>query len=417
MNLGESFKIAMKSIRSNLMRSLLTMLGIIIGISSVIMIVGVGNGGRDFIIDMIESMGSNAVNITVDVAKAQSADYITFDDVKAIKEKVPGASYVSPMLIGFGSAKLAENDMGKQAMALMTGGSPDLQYAMTTKFEYGRFYSQEEYDAGRPVCVINTQSAEDLFGYTDVVGKYINISSGDTSMKFKIVGVSSIEGMASSASSSGMMSGLMGGSDTTTVILSVPASTLMTLTGLKEEMNSVYVIADTPEELNTVGNATVNFLKARHANADRDVYQAQNMATYIDLLDQVIGMFTKLIACVGAVSLLVGGIGVMNIMLVSVTERTREIGIRKSLGARTNTIMSQFLTESVIICLIGGIIGVILGVLGAYIGGAVISIKPAITFGTILIALVFSSGVGVFFGIYPARKAAKMNPIDALRQN
>lgn len=144
---------------------------------------------------------------------------------------------------------------------------------------------------------------------------------------------------------------------------------------------------------------------------------AQDMATYIQIVDVIISVLTTFIACIGAISLLVGGIGVMNIMLVSVTERTREIGIRKSLGAKTKVIVTQFLTESIILCLIGGIIGVVVGVAGAYGACAIVKIEPNVTIGTILLALFFSSGVGLIFGVYPAKKAAKLSPIEALRRD
>ena len=156
-------------------------------------------------------------------------------------------------------------------------------------------------------------------------------------------------------------------------------------------------------------------MKAVHGNYSNGMYTAQNMATYIEIVDIIMKVLTIFIAGVGAISLIVGGIGVMNIMLVSVTERTREIGIRKSLGAKTRVITMQFLTESVILCLIGGFIGVVLGVAGAFAACSIIDITPKISIWLILLALLFSSGVGLFFGIYPAKKAAQLSPIDALR--
>ena len=178
---------------------------------------------------------------------------------------------------------------------------------------------------------------------------------------------------------------------------------------------SVFVIAKEGYDYDAVGNATVNYLKSAHGNYSNSMYTAQNMATYVDIVNIIMSVLTAFIACVGAISLIVGGIGVMNIMLVSVTERTREIGIRKSLGAKTKIITMQFLTESVILCLIGGLIGVTIGIAGAFAACSIINIKPNITWWLILVALLFSSGVGLFFGIYPARKAAQMSPIDALR--
>lgn len=419
MNVTESFKIAIKAIKANWMRSLLTMLGIIIGISSVIMIVGAGDGAKNYIVSMIEEMGSNAVMISVDMTNAAETDYITLDDVTAIKEKVKGVDSCSPMLMGFGSAVVEEEI---SATAMLLGGNADMQKSITSDMDYGRFFTEEEYNASRPVAVIGLTSAQDVYGYTDVVGKYIEVSSSSQSMRIKIIGVAKIDAMANMMGGSGntdMMNSMFGGmmgSDKKTVALFMPATTQQKITGAADTIPNLFVMAEDENQLDAVGNATINFLKARHNNGDRDLYFSQNMATYIDLVNTIIGILTKFIAAVGAISLIVGGIGVMNIMLVSVTERTREIGIRKALGARTSHLTTQFLTESVIICLIGGVVGVILGVLGAYTACSVIDVAPSITPMTIGVALLFSCGVGLFFGIYPARKAAKMNPIEALRR-
>ena len=195
----------------------------------------------------------------------------------------------------------------------------------------------------------------------------------------------------------------------------MPCTTLTQITGASANLSNVFVIAKEGADYDAVGNATVNYLKAAHGNYSNGMYTAQNMATYIEIVDIIMKVLTIFIAGVGAISLLVGGIGVMNIMLVSVTERTREIGIRKSLGAKTRVITMQFLTESVILCLIGGIIGVTLGLAGAYGACAIIDIQPKISIWLILLALLFSSGVGLVFGVYPARKAAQLSPIEALR--
>jgi putative ABC transport system permease protein len=169
-------------------------------------------------------------------------------------------------------------------------------------------------------------------------------------------------------------------------------------------------MAKSDSELDAAGSAAMNLLYTRHGNFGKNAYSLINMATYIDLLDTVINVFTTFIAAVSAISLLVGGIGVMNIMLVTVTER-----IRKALGAKTSTILFQFLTESVILCLLGGLIGLILGSVGAFAVASYMNIPIEMKFSTIVIAVGFSTAIGVFFGIYPARRAAKMQPIDALR--
>lgn len=414
MNITESLKIAVKCIKANWMRSVLTMLGIIIGITSVIMIVGAGTGVRDYIVGLIEDMGSNAVLVSVDATQATDNDYITLDDVDNIKTKVSGVERCSPMLMGFGNATI--DATATEATVMMVGVNSDVQFAMTNTCEYGRFFTDEEYAANAPIAVMGLESAKTAFGYEDATGQSITVSSSGKSMKIKVCGVANIDAMVNSlggGTSIGSM--FQTNSDKPMIALFMPCTTLTQITGASANLSNVFVIAEDGKDYDTVGNATVNYLKAVHGNYSNGMYTAQNMATYIEIVDIIMKVLTIFIAGVGAISLIVGGIGVMNIMLVSVTERTREIGIRKSLGAKTRVITMQFLTESVILCLIGGFIGVVLGVAGAFAACSIIDITPKISIWLILLALLFSSGVGLFFGIYPAKKAAQLSPIDALR--
>lgn len=414
MNITESLKIAVKCIKANWMRSVLTMLGIIIGITSVIMIVGAGTGVRDYIVGLIEDMGSNAVLVSVDATQATDNDYITLDDVDNIKAKVSGVERCSPMLMGFGNATI--DATATEATVMMVGVNSDVQFAMTNTCEYGRFFTDEEYAANAPIAVMGLESAKTAFGYEDATGQSITVSSSGKSMKIKVCGVANIDAMVNSlggGTSIGSM--FQTNSDKPMIALFMPCTTLTQITGASANLSNVFVIAEDGKDYDTVGNATVNYLKAVHGNYSNGMYTAQNMATYIEIVDIIMKVLTIFIAGVGAISLIVGGIGVMNIMLVSVTERTREIGIRKSLGAKTRVITMQFLTESIILCLIGGFIGVVLGIAGAFAACSIIDITPKISIWLILLALLFSSGVGLFFGIYPAKKAAQLSPIDALR--
>lgn len=415
MHISESLKIAIKSIKANKMRTLLTMLGIIIGISSVIMIVGAGTGARDYIVSMIEEMGSNAVMVSVDATSATDSDYITLEDCDNIKSKVNSVDYVSPLMIGFANATIDSQET--EATAVIIGVSSDIQYSMSEACAYGRFLTDEEYQTSSPVAIIGTNSADMAYGYEDVVGEYITVSSSGGTMKVKIIGVADIDSMVSSLGSSSSISDMMSiNSETLTIALFMPCTTLAELSGEDVQLSSIFVIGEDESNNEAIGNATVNYLKAAHGNYSSTMYSAEDMATYVELVDTIMSILTGFIAAIGAISLLVGGIGVMNIMLVSVTERTREIGIRKALGAKTGVITTQFLTESIIICLIGGVIGVVIGILGAYGVCSLLGIEATVTVGTVLIALGFSTVVGLVFGVYPARKAAKMSPIDALRR-
>lgn len=390
---------AIDSIVANKMRSFLTMLGIIIGISSVITIVSLGNGGQKSITGEFEKIGAATVKVTVNASKATKGDYITFEDVKQIQEKVPTVKYITPALQKRGSISTDK----KEKMAFLSGVSEDDFYMDGYEMLYGRFFNQKEYQQGKQVLVIDENSAKAMFGYTDVVGKTVKAGKADAMKQFTIVGVTKAQGF------------MMGDSEDIPAICVVPATAVSQLYPEDNLMDSLVVTATSKEEAEATGNAVSNLLVNRHGNRGRDIYKAESMMKQLDQINKVLGIFTAFISAVAAISLLVGGIGVMNIMLVSVTERTREIGIRKAIGATTRTIMLQFLTESVIISLIGGIIGMIFGILGAEVIGMFAKISPVLSIKAIAGAILFSSAVGIFFGIYPARKAAKLDPIDALR--
>ncbi len=415
MNFKENIRIAAFSIRANLMRSALTMLGIIIGVSSVIAIITVGDGGRDFIVNMVRDMGQNVVSIAVDTT-LDAGNYITRKDIAAIKEQ-ENVAFVTPQQMDFGNVQTS----AAQGMALVMAGNVDLQYVSAMPVKSGRFFNQDEYDSAAKVCLLPKIGAQAMFGRSDVIGEYIDYTNMDgSSVHLRIIGLVEMD-MMGSGSADQMNdflenSGLTGGMSSAMTMLILPCTVIDQMADSDGRYEMINIVATDESKLNDVGNAAANYLYARHNNAGSNAYTVTNMATYIDLLDSVIRILTTFIAGVSAISLVVGGIGVMNIMLVSVTERTREIGIRKALGARTGTILFQFLTESVILCLIGGIIGFVLGVAGAAAVAYYMDIPIQMKLSTIAIAVGFSSAIGIFFGIYPARRAAQMLPIDALRR-
>ena len=400
------------------MRSFLTMLGIIIGVASVISIVTIGNSGKEYIIHKINEVGGESLSIGIkngDEENKYNIEGLTDDDIETIK-KVDSVQYVSPLIGDVGELRSTDVPDG---FATVNGVNSDYAYMSNFNILHGRFFSEEEYEARSKVCVVNYVTANRFFGTENPIGRTVDLTINNQMYTLKIIGVVKVkestimspDDVAEMASSYGMKLDLnkMGN-------IFIPATMIMDAYG-EDLYGSVSVTTYDIKDLDSAGEQAVSLLNARHNVEDDSVFEAKNMATLVDLLDTVINIFTIFISAVGAISLIVGGIGVMNIMLVSVTERTREIGIRKALGARTNVILVQFLTESVIICLIGGIIGLALGfgmsaIVAGYMGAR---IKFDIV--TVLIALGFSMLVGVFFGIYPARKAAKMPPIEALRQN
>lgn len=397
-----------------MMRSLLTMLGIIIGVASVIAIVTIGNGGRDYIVGMIEDMGSNAIQIAVNVNVANQSQYITEEDISSIK-KLSNVTYCTPYEFTFGQVQA--NDYNGYSITI--AGNEDMLIVNQLTPKYGRSWTRDEYEQKRNVCIMSTMTAKDIFGKENCIGETINYTVNNTTVSLKVIGVVDManNSMISQEQMDSMMSMYSSSSQMTMAMIGIPASLNGELNDSVNKFTQVYLMAEDGSDLDNVGESALNLIKTRHGDFDDSVYTLNIMATYIDLLDSVINIFTTFIAAVSAISLLVGGIGVMNIMLVSVTERTREIGIRKALGAKTSTIMLQFLTESVILCLLGGAIGFILGVGGALSVAAYLKIPIAVKFTTVLIAVGFSSAIGIFFGIYPAKRAAQMTPIEALRRD
>lgn len=390
------------------------MLGIIIGVASVIAIITLGNGGRDYIVGMIEDMGSNAVQIVVNANNAVDSDYLTEDDINVIK-KMDSVKYCSPYEFSFGMASAS----GFEGYVFTVAGNEEFLQMNKMSTKYGRVYNRTEYEQAKRVCLLSTITAESIFGVENCVGKSISYTVNEQTVLLKVIGVVDMteqmmlsdEQMESMQASMGMTGGMSMG------MIAMPATLNAELNGTPDHYMQVYFMAEDGADLTNVGESALNLIKTRHGSFDDSIYTLSIMANYIDLLDSVISIFTTFIAAVSAISLLVGGIGVMNIMLVSVTERTREIGIRKALGAKTSTIMLQFLTESIILCLIGGLIGLILGTAGALSVAAYLKIPIGVKFSTVAIAVGFSSAIGIFFGIYPARRAARLTPIEALRRD
>lgn len=405
----EYIKMALENIRANKGRSILTMLGIIIGISSVIMIISIGNGFQDQINDQLNSMAGGQVAIYVSDDGKGDEYNITEADMEAIREKVSNVRGVVDNWNLAGTALSPKGDFD----AMVTAGNWDLEKYNRDAVVRGKYFTKEDFYNGSKVCVISQSDAVRMFGTDDVVGMTVELTISNVTQEVTIIGVTESKESESSMVSMGYMSD--------TIALSMPTTVLEEGYGydLGDGSYSVIIMCQSSEDSQQVLTDSLRLLEARHQCQGQSVYMTQSAADEIDQINNILGMITAFIVLVAAISLLVGGIGVMNIMLVSVTERTREIGIRKALGARTGSILLQFLSESAIITLLGGLIGIILGLLGAYgiCSLPMLGFAPGVRITTILIATVFSSGVGIFFGIYPARKAAKMHPIDALRQN
>lgn len=396
----ENFKIAIESIKSNKLRSFLTMLGIIIGVSSVITIISLGKGGKEVVTGKLEKIGSSTVQIKVDNSRAKKKDYIKLEDINEIKEKGEFVKAITPTVMRVGICKVDN----KEKSIYVNGVTSDYKYIENAEIIQGRYFTEKECVEGKAVVVIDEFTAKSLFGYKEVVGENILIGTSNNLKKLIIIGVTKSPGYMDAAPVEHIPA-----------IATVPKNSLDNIFG-KSEIESIFLLAKSKEDIEAASNEAINIISARHNNREKELYIGEKIIKQVEEINKVIDIFSSFISAVAGISLLVGGIGVMNIMLVSVTERTKEIGIRKAVGATTKSILLQFLTEAMIVSLIGGIIGLIVGITSAFLVGSIMRVIPKVTFLHIFLVIIFSSAVGIFFGIYPAKKAAQLDPIDALRE-
>lgn len=394
----ENIKLALSSIRANKMRSFLTMLGIIIGISSVITIASLGETSKAVIAKEFEAFGKNRVVIYMPYSEEiRDSDYFTMEDIDKVKEKYKeDIVYLAPS-----TYENTEAISGRKKAKVSTQGVANgYEKMVNMNLIKGRFITEADIKSRRYVSVVDKAMADKIFPGENAVGKTIRISVEGQPADTKIVGVYEKK----KSIFDGMMS-----SDSTTMYMpySIFSSQLM-------YMGSIDMKIIESKSSIEVGDSIANFL-AKMKKREPGFYIVNTTQSEQNSIDQVLNTLSLAIGAIAAISLLVGGIGIMNIMLVSVTERTKEIGIRKSLGARRKDILLQFLVESMIVSATGGIIGTTLGIVFASIVSLVLSVPPVVSPGIVIIAVVFSAVVGMFFGIYPANRAAKLDPIDALR--
>lgn len=396
----EYIKIALLNIKSNKGRSILTMLGIIIGISSVIMIISIGNGVKGGINNELNAMAGGQIYIYSYGNNEEGIEVeFTDEDIQAIMEKVPHVKAVTPNW-GFSGSFTGRKGVFN---GVATMGMPGLEYSSSDPIIKGRYFNDNDYYSANQVCVLTESSAKTLFGTTNVIGMTLEMNMYGIGRDFTIIGIRQ--------DNASMLGGMMSDSITMECPLTVVSSSY----GFYVNMNDLLIISDGAEYATEVAEKTVRLMENRHGVRGKNAIQVENFNDYMSQISDILNYITIFVVFVAAISLLVGGIGVMNIMLVSVTERTREIGIRKALGARTRSILIQFLAESALISLLGGLIGIMIGVLGAMGVCSLIGFAASVSVGTVLGASAFSSAVGIFFGIYPARKAASLSPIEALR--
>ena len=397
----ESFLMAWASLIANKMRSILTMLGIIIGVAAVIALVSIGNGVKQDIQNSISSLGSNLLMVmpgaprTPGVRPSQgSMKSLKVSDYQAIS-KLDGVKAASP----YTANSYVSIYQSKNWTTTVSGVSSNFQDVNNWTMSEGRFISSKNVENRERVAVVGQTVVKNLFAGDDPVGKEIRVKN----IPFRVIGVLNSKG-----------NGTMG-NDQDDVIF-IPYTTAMERVEGVDYLRMVYVVASDDNGIDRLQSDIENLLRVRHGIKDTnlDDFNIQNMKSIMETMDQTTGTLTLFLGAVAAISLVVGGIGIMNIMLVSVTERTREIGIRKALGATYFVIVTQFLIEAVVISLMGGLIGIALGIGASKLIGLASGMSTVISVPTIILSFAFSMAIGLVFGIYPARKAAKLNPIDAL---
>ncbi|MCL6585080.1 MAG: ABC transporter permease [Anoxybacillus sp.] len=378
---------ALRSIQGNKLRSFLTMLGIIIGVSSVIVLISIGQGTSEAVTNQINRLGTNLLTVNVmdtDVVK------LTQENIEKF-QKIEGVKAIAPVVSG---RVVAKNGNTSTQVALM-GTTAPYQTVRDAQVSQGRFLSDIDVEYRQKIVVLGANTAQTLFGMDNPIGKYVQING----TSFKVVGV-----LASKGGSLGQ-----NGDDVMVMPLSTAQRVIKTT-----NIQTLYIQGKSADQLDQVMGLVQRVLMNMFPN-HQDSYSVFNQKDLMDTMSSVTNTMTMMLGGIAGISLLVGGIGIMNIMLVSVSERTREIGIRKAIGAKRRDILLQFLIEAIVLSSLGGIVGIMLGFAGGKLLAAMAGITISYSFSVSLIAFFFSLVVGVVFGVFPASKAAKLDPIQALR--
>jgi len=404
MNTTNLFRIALKAIYNNKMRSLLTMLGIIIGIASVIAMLGFGQGTKDQINSQISSMGSNMIMISPGGERrggermdASSMQTLKMEDYESLRTECAHVTYVSPSVSSSGQLVAGNNNYP----ASVTGCSPDYLQIRQLEMQEGVMFSEQDVKTAAKVVILGKTIVDNLFPNEDPIGKSIRVNQ----IPFQVIGVLESKGTNSM------------GMDQDEIVLA-PFTTVMKRMLSQSHLQGIQCSAVSEEATQLAMNEIEDVLRRNHKlkDGEENNFSMNSMQEIMETMDTVTSMMTMLLAAIAGISLVVGGIGIMNIMYVSVTERTKEIGLRMSVGARGVDILSQFLIEAVLICLTGGLIGIICGYgLGSLVEMFSDQVQVSISGGSVALAFGVCVLIGMFFGWYPAKKAANLDPIEALR--
>ena len=406
MNFVSSLWEALESLSSNKARTALTMLGIIIGVGAVIAMLAIGAGTQQAIVGEIEGIGTNLLFVGTNREDVKNPKPLTIQDAEALNDPIFAPSIAAASPIVQGQAELT--NAGEVKIASLVGVTEEYVLVQTVELSEGEFFSSTQISGLASAAILGTNVAEDLFGRSEgLIGETVRVNG----QPFRIVGILKKEG------------GSEFGSSTDDQIL-VPLTTAqMRLLPRKvsNQVDTIYVSAVDSDSVKAAEDEISIILRERHnIKLTEDDFRIMTQELFLDFASTITGVFTIFLGGVAGISLLVGGIGIMNIMLVSVTERTKEIGLRKAVGAKKRDILTQFLIESSLLSVLGGLIGIVLGWLlslgvGRIAAASDFALNPAITINSVLLATLFSAAIGMFFGIYPANRASQLEPIEALR--
>jgi putative ABC transport system permease protein len=392
MRIAEAARVAWEALRANRLRSALTMLGVVIGVASVVLLVAIGTGARNEVTSGVESLGSNILFVApgnLSFGSTPALSRLGLDDVRRVGDAVGDPRRVATTVA---SGEIARAGT-RRTNVNVNGTNETIPLVFDRTLSRGAFFTAADVETRRRVAVLGADPAEALFPGRDPVGKSVTVGG----VRFRVIGVMSRVGTAFGVARDAEVF--------------VPVTAAQRLFGVTR-VDGIAVKAPSTEEVDTEQRIIREVVARAHPEQE---YQVLTQRDILGVVGRILGILTLVLASIAGISLLVGGVGVMNIMLVSVSERTREVGLRKAVGARTRDVLRQFLLEAVALTVSGGVLGILLGIVGAALVGRFSPVPAAITGWSVALAFGVSVAVGVFFGVYPARKAARMQPVAALR--